>query len=103
MVQAEGFCISERSLRQGCPLSPYLFILCSQELSWLMRTMENSAPYNGYKICKKSIVVSHLMFADDLLLFGTLEKRIVQALMEIFNIYDAWSGQCANMVKFPGW
>lgn len=97
--QAEGFFVSERGLRQGFPLSPYLFILCSQGLTWLMRKMESNALYNGYRVNRSAPVVSHLMFADDLLLFGTLDNRTIETLLPILSIYAAWSGQNANMQK----
>lgn len=41
--KAEGYFVGERGMRQGCPMSPYLYILCSQGLSWVMRTMESNA------------------------------------------------------------
>lgn len=97
--QAEGFFTSERGLRQGCPLSPYLFILCTQGLSWLMRTMENDAPYNGYRICRNAPSVSHLMFADDLILFGNLDEMTIDTFRNILGTYALWSGQYENMQK----
>lgn len=91
--QAEGFFTSERRLRQGCPLSPYFFILCTQGLSWLMRTMENNALYNGYKICRNAHSVSHLMFVDDLIIFGTLDEKTLDTLQQVLSIYASWSGK----------
>lgn len=64
-----------------------------------MRKMESNALYNGYRVNRSAPVVSHLMFADDLLLFGTLDNRTIETLLPILSIYAAWSGQNANMQK----
>lgn len=64
-----------------------------------MRSMENNALYNGYRLCKNAPAISHLMFADDLLLFGTFDNRTEQTPMHILHTYAGWSGQKANMQK----
>lgn len=64
-----------------------------------MRTIENNALYNGYKICRNAPSVSHLMFAGYLILFGTLDEKTVDTLQHILGTYASWSGQYANMQK----
>ena len=64
-----GPIIPKRGLRQGCPLSPYLFIICAEGLSALLRQAESSGLINGSKVCRGASSISHLFFADDSFLF----------------------------------
>jgi len=54
-----------RGLRQGDPLSPYLFILCVEGLSALIRQVERRGDIHGISICIIAPIISHLLFADD--------------------------------------
>ncbi|MCI47103.1 RNA-directed DNA polymerase (Reverse transcriptase), partial [Trifolium medium] len=62
----------ERGLRQGNPLSPFLFLLAAEGLHVLMEAMVENHFFLGYSIgTQNPISVSHLQFADDTLLLGT--------------------------------
>jgi hypothetical protein len=52
-------------LRQGDPLSPYLFIMCAEGLTALIRHAEARGDIHGVKICRNAPIISHLLFADD--------------------------------------
>lgn len=54
-----------RGIRQGDPLSPYLFTVCVQELSSMLSNYENRGLIKGVKIANTSPVLPHLFFADD--------------------------------------
>lgn len=56
-----------RGLRQGDLLSPFLFILGSEALTRLFRKEEDSGSFHRIKIHKNSPVITHLLYADDLL------------------------------------
>jgi len=59
-------------LRQGDPLSPFLFLLAAEGLHVLMKSVVDNNLYTGYEVGNSnSVVVSHLQFADDTLLVGT--------------------------------
>lgn len=60
-----GTIIPSRGLRQGDPLSPYLFIIGAEGLSALIRYYEDRSWVRGVKICRKAPVISHMLFADD--------------------------------------
>lgn len=61
---------SSRGVRQGDPLSPYLFILCMERLGQLITEEVATGRWKGFKFNKNSPVISHQFFVDDLLLFG---------------------------------
>jgi len=54
--------IPQRGLRQGNPLSPYLFILCAEGLSALLQKAEQEGKLEGIKICQRAPRVNHLFF-----------------------------------------
>lgn len=69
-----------RGLRQGDPLSPYLFVLAMNNLSLMLNKAAREMKFNYHKGCESSRM-THLCFADDLLIFmdGSLES--IQAVL----------------------
>nr|XP_048331218.1 uncharacterized protein LOC125422872 [Ziziphus jujuba var. spinosa] len=59
----------ERGLRQGDPLSPFLFILVTELLSRLLHSWESEGKFNGVKLGRLSPSITHLLFVDDILIF----------------------------------
>ena len=67
--EPHGLIHPSRGLRQGDPLSPYLFLLCAEGLHSLIKQAENCGKLHGVSLCRKGPKVSHLFFVDDSLLF----------------------------------
>ena len=63
---AQGSIIPQRGIRQGGPLSPYLFILCSEVSSDLCNKVQLENKHTSIKVGKKSPRISHLLFADQI-------------------------------------
>ena len=66
--------ILARGLRQGNPLSPYLFLLCANVLSCALLKQETTKHLKGIKIGRANQPLSHSLFADDLFLFFKNDK-----------------------------
>ncbi len=64
-----------RGLRQGDPLSPYLFLICAEGLSTLLRKVEREKVIQGISISRGGPQVSHLFFADDSLIFAGQQRQ----------------------------
>ena len=75
-----------RELRQGDPLSPYLFLICAMGLQSLLHKAESEGLIWGVLICKNGPGVSHLFFADDNILFCKEKSRSVGGFL-IFWMY----------------
>jgi len=90
----------QRGLRQGDPLSPFLFLLAAEALNVLMSSVVENNLYMGYGVGKyNSVVVSHLQFADDTLLLGEKSWANVRALREVLTLFADMSGLKVNFHK----
>ncbi|XP_058749860.1 uncharacterized protein LOC131622856 [Vicia villosa] len=92
------FC-PQRGLRQGDPLSPYLFILCADILSGLFRKAALSKDIHGIKVARNAPTISHLFFADDSLLFSRANEAEAIRVLSILQKYQRASGQLVNVEK----
>lgn len=88
-----------RGLRQGDPLSPYLFIICSNWLSWKISQQQELRKYDGIKICRGAPPITHLFFADDSLLFFKTSQRSIDTVGRILSEYETISGPKINYDK----
>ncbi|MCH79613.1 cysteine-rich receptor-like protein kinase, partial [Trifolium medium] len=90
----------ERGLRQGDPLSPFLFLLAAEGLNVMMKAMVHSNLFTGYSVgAAAPRVVSHLQFADDTLLMGVKSWANVRALRAVLVLFEAVSGLKVNFHK----
>ncbi|KAL9671160.1 hypothetical protein QQ045_008726 [Rhodiola kirilowii] len=64
-----------RGLRQGDPLSPYLFLLCTEVLNAKLWLGEIRGQISEVRICRRASVVTHLLFADDSIFFINAEAE----------------------------
>jgi len=94
-----GPVLQGRGLRQGDPLSPYLFIICAEGLSSLIRNAEESNNISGTSICRGAPSVSHLLFADDCFLFFKAGETQALVMKNVLNIYEAVPGQTISLLK----
>ena len=74
-----------RGLRQGDPLSPYLFILCMEFLGHLIEEKCVNGDWVSLKASRGNIGISHLFFADDLLLFAKVEENLVRQFQKFLT------------------
>ncbi|XP_045797575.1 uncharacterized protein LOC123891718 [Trifolium pratense] len=89
-----------RGLRQGDPLSPFLFLLAAEGLNVLMEAMVARNMFTGYSIGGPgSVSVSHLQFADDTLLMGVKSWANVRALRAVLVLFETMSGLKVNFNK----
>ncbi|KAL5766636.1 hypothetical protein ACOSP7_017253 [Xanthoceras sorbifolium] len=97
--KSAGRVFPSRGLRQGCPLSPYLFILCAEALSCMIQGAEQDGRVLGFRCCRGSPLVSHLFFADDSLVFCKANIQSCLVLKNILEVYSRGSGQLVNFQK----
>ncbi|KAA3469418.1 reverse transcriptase [Gossypium australe] len=88
-----------RGLRQGDPLSPFLFLFCSEGLSSLMRTAKDKGKVKGARASRRGPEISHLLFVDDCIMFGEATEQGAKSMKNILQEYECCSGQCVNFSK----
>jgi hypothetical protein len=94
-----GFISPGRRLRQRDPLSYFLFILGSEVFSRLMFKEERNCSIQGLQIARNCPAIHHLLFADDLLIFGKATISIAASIKSCLDKYCRWSGQLVNTSK----
>ena len=93
-----GYFNSKRGLRQGCALSPYLFVISMQVLSKLLdrAAVEKRMGYHPY--CKE-LNLTHICFADDVLVFSDGKKESVKGILDVFQEFAKMSGLNISLEK----
>ena len=92
------FFTPSRGLRQCCPVSPYLFLLCAEGFSSMLKNYGNYVD-RGIRVNFRAPWVSHLLFADDSLIFIKASTESAIRLNDILRIYGEASGKCVNRAK----
>jgi hypothetical protein len=91
-----GRIIPTRGIRQGDPILPYLFLLCSEALSSMLTQEESCGTLTGVLTSKSGPWISHLFFADDSLLFCKANHVHWRKMFELLQIYENASSQRLN-------
>jgi len=100
--EAFGFFSSSRDLRQGDPLSPLLFILVMETLSRLVIKAGEEGFLNDFHITNlhsEGLVISHLLFVDDALVFCKPGESNLGYLRCILLLFEVMSGLRVNLSK----
>lgn len=93
-----GYFQSARGLRQGCSLSPYLFVLCMNILSKKIDKAATERKFKFHPRCH-SLSLTHLCFADDLMVFVEGSKDSIEGALAVFYEFAAWSGLKISLEK----
>lgn len=88
----------KKGIRQGDPNSPYLFVLCMEYLSRCLMELKYNKLFQYHPRCKK-VGLTHLCFADDLLLFTKGNASSVQQVKIILDKFASASRLKANPAK----
>jgi hypothetical protein len=76
-----------RGITQGDHLSPFLFILGSKVFSRLMFKEESLGHIKGLKIARNTSPIHHLLFIDDLLIFGKASRQEASCIKSCLDKY----------------
>lgn len=85
-----------RGLRQGDPLSPFLFLIVAEGLNCMISSAKNSGILEGYEIGRDNVPITHLQFADDTIFITKPTARNTWAIKSILRLFEIISGLKIN-------
>lgn len=94
-----GMLKPSRGIRQGDPLSHFLFVIYTEILSRMLAYQENIGSFKGVKISRTAHVISHLLYADDLIIFCRSTDEDALSIKNILDTFSLWSSQSPNTNK----
>lgn len=97
--EPKGLIYLTRDIRQGDPISPYLFLLCGEGLSAMLKREENRGYINDVSVCRRAPQISHLLFADDKLISYRANMTECSNIWKTLREYEMASGQKMNRGK----
>lgn len=86
-----------RGIRQGDPVSPYLFVLCMVRLSHIIYKAVQEVRWKGIKTSRNGPTISHLFFANDMVLFTEANESQVDTVLECLNWFC--TGSCQKVMN----
>ncbi|KAL9680090.1 hypothetical protein QQ045_017966 [Rhodiola kirilowii] len=90
---------SNQGVRQGDPLSPSLFIICMEAFSRMLHHQVATNRIYPYFVKVGALVVNHLLYADDMLIFTNGSKVSIYRLLALIHTFCLHSGQLLNASK----
>lgn len=96
---AKGWVKTYKGLRQGDPLSPFLFTLVVDALSRLIVRAEERGLFEGFLVGRNRTKVSHLQFADDTIFFSKASFEELHSLKLILLVFGRLSRLRINLNK----
>ena len=97
--EPKGLIRPTRGLRQGDPLSPYLFLFCAEGLNVILRSVATHGDIHGFSICRNGPKLTHLFFAVDCVLCCRATLEECEKIQDILACYERASGQAINKNK----
>ncbi|XP_057744587.1 uncharacterized protein LOC130962384 [Arachis stenosperma] len=88
-----------RGIRQGDPISPYIFVLCIERLSQLIGAAMDHKFWKPIRLKKDGPPISHLCFADDLILFAEASLDQANVINKCLETFCESSGQKVSKEK----
>ena len=98
-ANAKGWVKATRGLRQGDPLSPFLFTIVTDVLSRMMLRAEERSLLEDFSVGRNRTRVSHLQFADDTIFFSRAHVEELRTLKIILLVFGQISGHKVNLDK----
>lgn len=80
-----GHFLPTRGLRQGDPISPYLFLICTEGFSKLTEMKEDRGQIWGCRVTRNAQMVIHMSFTDDCYVFCRANKQLAQRIVGMLN------------------
>ena len=97
--EPKGRIIPTRGLRQRDPISPYLFLLCVEGLSAMLRREVRMGRIKGVSVCQGAPQIFHLFFPDDSIIFSKATLEEVNQVSQVLKEYERESRQKLNKEK----
>ncbi|KAJ0427872.1 putative RNA-directed DNA polymerase [Helianthus annuus] len=91
--------ICGKGMRQGDPLSPFLFLIVMEALSCMLGKARREGAINGIRLPRSGPVLSHLFYADDAIILGDWSQSEVTNVVRILRCFYICSGLKINMSK----
>ena len=98
-VEPKGLIKPSRSIRQGDPLSLFLFLICIKGLHNLIYQAASLGDIHRFTLSKRSPSLTHPLYANDSLLFYKSIVEEVQNVLEVLKVYEEGLGQQINCTK----